>query len=492
MANHSVKPDNFYHAATEAAVKSYDIAIIGAGPAGMSAAITASKAGASVVVLDDKALPGGQIYRNVTQSPLRDPALLGPDYLKGQTLVEAYQQCSAEKLQQASVWHLGDNGEVLFSREQTTHSLHAREIILSCGAMERPFPIPGWHLPGVMSAGSAQVMLKSDALVCDQPVFVGSGPLLYLIVAQYLRLGIKVKALIDTTPKQNYLQAATEITGALSAPGMIGKGISLLNEIRQAGVAHYRYARELRIEGENQAEAISFSSGGQSHRIDAGHIFLHQGVIPNLNISRAAGVDHHWCPQQLCWKPTLNHWGQSSVDNIAVAGDGSGIVGADGAALMGRLAALQQLARLNLIPRGQLQQQAAADQRQLDRLNRFRRFIDRLYRPLDAHRIPDEPDTVVCRCEERTVAQLQAGFAQGGNGPQELKGLTRCGMGPCQGRQCGHTVSELLAKWRGEPVDKVGYYRLRSPMRLLNLTELSHFTRLEPATHPAADKGDKA
>lgn len=470
-------------------MNSYDIAIIGAGPAGMSAAITAAANGASVVVLDDKPRAGGQIYRNVTHSPLTTPELLGEDYLKGTSLVEAFEACGAERLHGANVWHVGDNGEVLFSRDGGTQSLTARELIISGGAMERPFPIPGWHLPGVMSAGSAQVMLKSDALVRDNAIFVGTGPLLYLIVAQYLRLGVPVKALVDTTPKSNYISAMQTLDGALSAPSMLKKGLLLLNEIRQAGVPVYRFAEDLRIiskQGEQHASGLKFRCGEQHHQLDTDHIFLHQGVIPNLNLTRSLGLEHHWCTQQLCWKPTLNRWGQSSVANIAVAGDGSGIVGADGAALMGQLAALNSLQRLGTLTESTRDQQAKPLFSQLDRLNKFRRFIDRLYQPMDAHRIPDAPDTVVCRCEERTVADLLKGYEQGARGPQDLKGMTRCGMGPCQGRQCGHTVSELLARWNGTGVAEAGYYRLRSPMRLLNLTELGQFSRVEPTSNPTS------
>ena len=461
-------------------LNSYDIAIIGAGPAGMSAAITAAESGASVVVLDDKARAGGQIYRNVTASPLVDPAPLGSDYLSGKGLVESFERCSAEKICRATVWHVGDNGEVLFSRNQETHSLTARELILTCGAMERPFPIPGWQLPGVMSAGSAQVMLKADGVVCDDAVFVGTGPLLYLIVAQYLRLGVRVKALIDTTPKSGYLKSLRYLPAAIAEFPMISKGLGLINEIRTSGIPVYRFAKELRIEGEESAKNVHFSAGGKEHSITTDHLFLHQGVIPNLNMTRSLGLKHDWCHQQLCWKPDINSWGQSSVDSISIAGDGSGIVGAEGAELMGRLAALNQLCRLGHIHKTERDQIAVKSRRRLNRLNKFRRFVDQLYRPLEENRIPDCPATVVCRCEEQTVGQLRAGFEQGATGPNELKSLTRCGMGPCQGRQCGHTVSELLANWSGEQMEKIGYYRLRSPMRLLNLTELSRFNRIEP------------
>lgn len=464
---------------------SYDLTIIGTGPAGMSAAIIASRLGASVLVLDEKAQAGGQIYRNVQNSPLENSAALGKDYTAGKTLVDQFTACSAEKQWSANVWHVGDNGEILFSQQQQTYRVTSREILVSCGAMERPFPISGWHLKGVMTAGSAQVMLKSNALVYDDAIFVGTGPLLYLIVAQYLRLGVRVKALVDTTPKSNYFQALSHLPKALYQPNMLIKGLGLLNEIRQAGIPVYRFAADLTIHGDEHVQSLSFQTGNKKHELATSHVFLHQGVIPNLNMTRSIGLEHEWNQQQLCWQPTLNQWGQSSVTNMSVAGDSSGIVGAEGAALMGEVAALNQCYQLNLISKSERDQQAKPKQKKLSQLNNFRTFIDRLYQPQVAHRIPQNPDTIVCRCEEQSMAQLKQGFEQGAHDPNALKGQTRCGMGPCQGRQCGYTISELLAQWQHKPVKEIGYYRMRSPMRLLSLQELAQFNQLTP-------KGDQA
>lgn len=466
---------------------SFDIAIIGAGPAGMAAAITATEAGARVIVLDDKPRSGGQIYRNVDASPLQQPEQLGEDYLKGTELTAAFSRCDAEHLTGVNVWHVGENGEILLSDNGETTRLTARQIIIANGAMERPFPIPGWHLPGVMPAGSAQVMLKSDGLVQDDAIFAGTGPLLYLIVAQYIRLGVRVRALVDTTPKANYFHAMGTFAGAFSAPTMLLKGLGLISDIRRAGVAVYKHAHDLAVVGEDKMQGLRFTSGGNTQEVQADHLFLHQGVIPNLNITRALGVEHRWCEQQLCWKPQLNRWGQSSLEHIAVAGDASGIVGADGARLMGRIAALKQLQLLGLKSAAECQSDAAEDLQKVQKMQRFRTFIDRLYRPIDRHRIPEDDTTVVCRCEERTLADLKQGFELGGRLPDQLKGQTRCGMGPCQGRMCGHTVSELLARWRGDKVADVGYYRLRSPMRLLTLQELSLFSDLTPREKPQTE-----
>ena len=465
-------------------MKSYDIAIIGAGPAGMQAAITATANGAIVAVIHDKPTAGGQIYRNVSRSPVDDIKLLGEDYTKGLALVERFSSCGADIFFNASVWHVGDTGEVLFSIDNQTHTLQAKEIIATTGAMERPFPIKGWQLPGVMSAGSAQVMLKSDGLVKDNAVFVGSGPLLYVIVAQYLRLGVKVKAVIDTTPKNHYIQAGVQVVDSISQLDMLFKGLGLLNEIRLSNTPFYRFASKVKILGKEKADTLQFNQGSKTVEICTEHIFLHQGVIPNLNLTKALGLEHEWCEQQLCWRPTLDHWGQSSIDNISVAGDATRIIGADASEHSGIITAFNILLRLGKI---NIDRRDSATKRHisaLNKLNRFRKFIDLLYRPIESHRIPEDDEIVVCRCEEKTVGQLKIGFQQGAIEPNALKGITRCGMGPCQGRQCGHTVSELLSKWQNKPTADVGYYRLRSPMRLLTLKELSNFHQREPMSSP--------
>ncbi|SDQ24181.1 NAD(P)/FAD-dependent oxidoreductase [Pseudovibrio sp. Tun.PSC04-5.I4] len=463
----------------------FDIAIIGAGPAGMSAALQAAQSGASVIVLDRKATPGGQIYRNVTDSPLENPSILGSDYTDGEKLVRAFLSADIERHQNADVWHIGENGEVLYSVNNQTRRLVARELIISPGAMERPFPIEGWQLPGVMTAGSAQVMLKSDGLVKDNAIFAGCGPLLYLIVAQYLRLGVTINAVVDTTPAGSIGRAFKHVGGALKKPAYLVKGLLLLNEIRRAGVPVFKQASDLNVIGESKAVGLQFKQHGRTHSVNADHVFLHQGVIPNLNMTRALGMEHHWSEQQLCWTPTLDEWGQSSIPHIAVVGDAAGIQGAEAAQHAGQLAGLNALCNLGKVSKADLGAQSTPHLRAIAAFKQFRQFLDAYYPPARENRIPTQSTTLVCRCEEQTMGQLRAGFEQGATDPNALKALTRCGMGPCQGRQCGHTVSELLADWQKKPVSEVGYYRLRSPQRLLSLEELSHFQQVQPSMKSA-------
>ncbi len=465
-------------------MQAFDCAIVGAGPAGMSAAIELAQAGADVVVLDRADRAGGQIYRSAADSPLPDAASLGPDYAAGADLISRFEDSGAKHLAGADAWHLGDDGRILFSYQGETRELHSREMLLCPGAMERPMPIPGWTLPGVMTAGAAQVMLKSDAVVADGAVFAGSGPLLYLIVAQYLRLGVPVAALVETTPRQHYLDAAPLMPRALRQLGQLRKGLSLLREIRASGVSIYRHAENLEVLGDENAKGLRFVASGKQYEVAADTVFLHHGVQPNLNMTRAMGLAHHWNSAQMCWQVTVDAFGESSVAHVSVAGDGAGIVGADGACAAGRVAAQNISHRLGRISRAERDNKTKSDLAYLSALKPFRRFIDCLYRPTDALSSPRQANTLVCRCEEQSMGDLRTGFEQGARDPNALKSLTRCGMGPCQGRQCGHLVTGLLAQWREESPEAVGYYRLRSPQRLLTLDELG---RYETVTAEAAE-----
>ncbi len=451
----------------------YDLAVIGAGPAGMAAAVVADGLGLATVLIDEQAAPGGQIYRNIEGSPLADRAVLGADYEAGAALAAALRASGVEYLDTTTVWRVTPENEIGVTRAGAARLMSAKHIVLATGALERPMPLPGWTLPGVMTAGAAQVMLKSAAAVAPGAVFAGSGPLLYLIVGQYLRAGAPVAALIDTTPRANGWRAAPLLPQALAAGNYLAKGLALMRDIRRAGVRVIRGVDRLAAIGEGRLRAVACSRGGRRETIETEHLFLHQGVVANVNLAMAAGCAHHWDARQLGWRPATDDWGRSSVDGVSIAGDGAGIGGARAAELDGRLAALDAACRLGRIDAAERDRRAAPLRAARRRDRRIRPFLETLYRPADDLRIPVADDVVVCRCEEVTVGNIRAALALGCPGPNQLKAFTRCGMGPCQGRLCGPTVTELIAAERGVPVDDVGYYRLRPPVKPVTLGELA-------------------
>jgi thioredoxin reductase len=451
-----------------------DLLIVGAGPAGLAAAVEARAAGLGVALLDEQAAPGGQIYRGVDAASMKSRSVLGEDYAAGAALTRAFAESGARHIAGAAVWNVGRDRQVNYLQQGSNHALQARNIILASGAMERPFPVPGWTLPGVMGAGAAQILFKSaGALPGDPVVLAGCGPLLYLLASQYLAAGVKLKAVVHTTRASAYLRAAPHLPGALRAWRELRKGINMLRHLRSQQVAVYAGAEDFAIEGAEHAESIRFTHRGQSHRIESSLVLLHQGVVPNTQFSWALRAKHRWDEAQLCWVPETDAHGQVEETGIYLAGDCRGIVGAKASASQGRLAAVAVASRLRPAAGKELQQRETRVRAELGDQLRIRPFLDALYRPADSHRMPTDASVVVCRCEEVTAGQIRGYTELGCQGPNQTKAFGRCGMGPCQGRLCGLTVTELIAQERGVSPQEVGYYRIRPPIKPVTLGELA-------------------
>lgn len=449
----------------------YDLVIIGAGPAGLAAAIEASRAGMKTVVLDDQPAPGGQVYRQVMQNS-RQPAAksyLGADYWSGQALADAFTASSAELWPESRVWQIDGDRQVFFSQHGAAQSVSAGSILIATGAMERPMPVRGWTLPGVMSVGAAQTMLKTNGTGADGAVFAGSGPLFYLTIWQYLQAGFAVRAVVDTAPARMKLVHYALALPALLQPGLLLKGLRWRAEIRRRTEYHCGVT-SIRIAGEDSVTGLSFTdAAGQQQTIATQHLFLHQGVVPNGSLTMASDLAHRWCPRQLCWHPRTDMFGESSVAGIFVAGDGMGIAGAAAAMSSGRLAARRIVARA----RGSALPMAPVWRFLTWRRAAIRPFLDSLFRPPDEWRVPKDDKAIVCRCEALTKEDVAAAIALGVTGPNQLKGYCRAGMGRCQGRMCALTIQKMIHDHAGLPEDKIGHLRIRPPIRPLTVGELA-------------------
>ncbi|GGA99445.1 (2Fe-2S)-binding protein [Brucella endophytica] len=456
--------------------ENYDVAVIGAGPAGLAAAALTAKAGLSTLLLDENQGPGGQVWRAITTTPVQDKALLGKDYWAGQALVDDVRKSGAEILHGATIWSLDRNLEIGISVGGGARLVRAKRVIIATGALERPFPIPGWTLPGVMTAGAAQTVLKSSGLLPDgKTVVAGQGPLLWLLTAQILRMGGKIDLVLDTTDKSNYRRALPHAAGFITSPYFL-KGLAMMREVRSK-VRVVGGVTGLAASGDGRIENLTFEAKGRKTTVPVDVLLLHQGVVPNVNLAMSAGVKHRWDDIQLCWTPELDGNAETSVPGIHIAGDGAVIGGALAAVARGRVAARAAIDALGAragLP-GMAELKAAVAKAEKGRV-----FLDILFRPAKQFRVP-AGDTIVCRCEEVTAQDIRDSVAVGATGPNQLKAYRRTGMGPCQGRLCGLTVTELMAEARGKTPEEIGYYRLRAPVKPIMLSELAALPQSDEA-----------
>ena len=454
-----------------------DVCILGGGPAGMAAAVMAAENGLSVAVLDERQSAGGQIFHAIETGPFSKGALLGPDYAQGHSLAAAFQAENVTRLLGARVWRIdmtSTGGSARYICSHRSSQLRFGHLILATGAMERPLPFEGWTLPGVMTVGAAQLLLKGSATVPDgRIVLAGNGPLLLLFANQLLSQGVRILAILDTAPERSPLALASRHLGALFGNrDKVIKGLRMQARIRAAQIPVYRKVSDLHASGDGRIQSISFRvDGKEEYQVEVDSLLIHEGIVPNTQVSRALGCAHVWDAGQQCLRPELDRYGESSIDDVFIVGDGAALRGAIAAPASGQIAVGRILERRGVASPGSRAVVRKAET-VLARERAFRPFLDELYPPrLATSRLSDE--TIACRCEAVPASAVRAAIADGAIGPAQAKVFSRCGMGACQGRICGSITAGILADAMNRAVTAADAPHVRFPLKPLSLAEMA-------------------
>jgi NADPH-dependent 2,4-dienoyl-CoA reductase/sulfur reductase-like enzyme len=444
-----------------------DVLVIGAGPAGMSAALELQAHGLAVTVVDDQPTPGGRIFAAIETRRAH-----GAEDLRGAALVERFRTGGGNYLPATEAWQIEPGPRVFLTRDGRATVLKPRFVLLATGAQERPMPFPGWELPGVMTVGGAQILLKTARQIPDQPVWLaGTGPLLFLYAHQLIAAGGAVAGILDTTPPGRIRASAQYLPAALTYGWRdLVRGLGWLRRLRRVRVIRDVVAIE--ASGSGRLASVRYVSRSEgSGKIETNLLLVHDGVVPGLHATLAAGCAHRWNAVQRCFEPVLDRFGTSSIPAIFVAGDGAGIGGARAAMLSGRLAAIGIACAAERLSAVGAEKIVAPLRRDLATSVDFRRFLDALYPPSEMS-IPDA--TLLCRCEEVTAGRVRESLRNRPHlGPNGAKIATRAGMGPCQGRQCGLSLTRLVAETHGCTPENIGFLRIRPPLKPLTLGELA-------------------
>lgn len=449
--------------------------IVGAGPAGMAAAIEACQLDLDVVVIDDQADPGGQIWRSVETASQTDD-LLGLSYVEGRTVAEKFRESGARFLPSAKLVQIEPGYRAFVMANGEAQIVEADTVILATGAQERPNPFPGWTLPGVMTVGAAQLLLKSAGQIPSVPVWIaGSGPLPLLYAVQLIRAGGRIAGYLDTTPVGQWRTAIRHFPQALRATEYLIKGLTWIAALRGSSVRRLKGVSDIEAHGEGRIESLQYRKrNGRIETNSAQLLLVHEGVVPNIHQPLSLNCEVLWDSAQDCFSPKVDSWGESSQSSLFIVGDGAGIAGAKAAIFRGKLAAIRIACKLGLIGNDKACARSGPIRRKLSHEMAARPFLDALFRPRKRVFLPAD-DTIVCRCEAITAKVIRETSKVGLPGPNQIKAATRAGMGPCQGRQCGYTVARIIADIQDRAPSDVGYFHVRPPLKPVTLGELASF-----------------
>lgn len=470
----------------------YDLIVVGAGPAGLSAALAAAEYGLRVVVIDEQHDVGGQIFRQAPRTFQSGPSSAFKSYPFGQRLLEqARQTAQIEWKFGSTAWGVFQTPEhrgirVGISQINQASLIDGAALLIATGAYDLPVAFPGWTLPGVMSAGGVQTLIKSQFLRPGKRfVLAGSHPLLLLVADLLVESGAEVAEVAIARPRP----ALAELLSSWRAlPGhlkLFRQTADALRNLRRHRVPIRFGTLVARATGKQVLEQVVLSDAtpawepiaGTERTLPADTLVTGYGLLASTELARQAGCATVWSPAQGGWIVSHDERMRTDQPRIFAAGEPAGVAGAEMAAIEGRIAGLQAVLDVR---------ECGPDQRILDALSqederrrkasRFTDTVLRFFEPrMDALAALATPDTTICRCEEVKAGTVLSFLADNPhvNDVNSVKLACRTGMGYCQGRYCQHTVAHLLAATRGKAVGTLGAFTARAPVKPVTAAALA-------------------
>ena len=470
-----------------------ELIVIGAGPAGIGAAVEASRRGVETVIVDESPAAGGQVYRPLSdQVRVRDAGAMGPDYAIGSGLRAELAASPAATAFGEKVWFVAPGFRVESVGPRGSRRWQARAVVVATGTTERVIPVPGWTTPGVIGLAGATILLKAHQMLPGEATVVaGCGPLVVAVAAGIVKGGGRVAAMVDLAGPGDWLAA---VPSMVWRPDLLARGLGWQWLIRRAGVpVLWRHAvTEVVGRGGVTEVVVKPVDGawrprpGAGRRIAADSVALGHGLVPGTEVTRLLHAEHEYREMRGGWIAKRDGEMRTTVAGLYVAGDGAGISGAAPAALEGRLAGCGAARDLGKLDAGAYRRETARLGQALGKAERFGKRMAAMMTPRPGLLETVTAETVVCRCEDITRAEIEGALDGGAFEVNQVKSWTRCGMGPCQGRMCAEAAARLVAARVGGR-EAAGTWTARVPIRPVPLDDLtSDLTYEEIWATPAA------
>lgn len=431
------------------------LVIVGAGPAGLAAAVTAGLSGVPLVLIDAGARTGGQYWRHCAKADRGDMA----DHRLAELLDKLHALVTSGVVTHYAgkqVWLIqtradgrfvlrcNDSGAV--AGGEPIRMVIADRLLLCPGGYDRQLPIPGWDLPGVMTAGGLQAMLKEHQIRAGTRILLaGTGPFLLPVATALAAAGASVVGICEANRASRWWRGRKGlVTAGGVLPGKLIEAGGYAAKLAKYRIPYYQGTVVNRISGENQVTAATITrrDGSRRRTVAVDTVGLGWGFTPSLELALGLGADTS-VDTDGSLVAVVDNRQLSSVAGVWIAGEATGVGGAVKADCEGQLAGLAIAADVGVPVDSAL---AVSLQRNV---RAWRGFAAAMHR---AHPVPNDwsdhltPETVICRCEDVTLAQVQTAQRDLlADGPRLVKLVTRAGMGWCQGRVCGYAVGRLCS-----------------------------------------------
>jgi D-hydroxyproline dehydrogenase subunit alpha len=438
-----------------------EVAVVGAGPGGLAAALAAADAGCQVALIDNAPRVGGQIYRHSQRLDGHSQRLDGHSQLPDR-LRRAAAHPRITLATGTSVWHAQPAGTG-FQLHCTgdIEAVEAAALVLATGAAELVMPFPGWTLPGVVTAGAAQALLKAHGTLAGRRILVaGTGPLLLPVAAGLTASGAQVAALCQTTsigPALASLPALIRHPGKLAEAAGYAAALARGRVHTLAGWALTACHGDGRVE-EAQVTPVGrdWQARGPARSIAVDAVAVSHGLVPLLDLSRALGCRDEQVEGYPAATVAVDAGQATSTPGVFACGELTGVGGAVKAEVEGTVAGASAARHLGRLDDAGFRARTAGAARRIASARHFAALLGQLFPVADGWLERLQPDTVICRCEDVTWSELAGALSAGARDVRAVKGLTRCGMGYCQGRVCGPVAAQATAKLTGQPLAAVG------------------------------------
>jgi len=450
-----------------------DVAVVGGGPAGISAALAAARTGERVTLVDESPLPGGQIHRQ-PPSQFRRGALRS-----AARLLHELHQSSVEVLSDTLVYGAEGEHELCIHRDGVgADQLRARAVVIATGGYDRPIAFPGWTLPGVFTAGGLQALVKSQYVLPGRRVLLaGAGPFLMPVAMALSEAGATVVAVVEATTRRQWLAGAARLWRYVP---QLRDAVGFQASLARAKIPYYFGHILVSAQGHDAVEGATIAAvdrqwlpkAGTYRSLAVDCVGVGFGFMASTELSRLIGCDLRYDVDQDQFFPWHSADMQTSVPGIFVAGETTGIGGAELAHVEGHIAGFGAARQTGQRLTFERQRELEAAFKQQASLQYFADTLSRLFRlHPGVHQLP-QPETILCRCEEVSFGEAREAIRHGVTTANGLKGQVRVGMGPCQGRMCSPLVAQLISDERGTPLEQVGTFTPRPPIKPIPLGAL--------------------